>query len=112
MPRLNTAVPRYRRHRASGQAVVSLAGRDHYLGPYGTQVSKDQYDRLVCEWLARGRLPEVTHRVEPRVADLMAAYLAFAKGYYVKNGKLTNEVNMIKQMLEVLRPAYGRHGRT
>ena len=27
--------PKYRKHRASGQAIVTLAGIDHYLGPYG-----------------------------------------------------------------------------
>jgi integrase len=51
MPRLNGKVPTYRLHRASGQAIVTLNGRDHYLGPHGTQASRMQYDRLVCEWL-------------------------------------------------------------
>ena len=49
--------PKYRHHRASIQGIVTLNGRDHYLGPYGTQTSKAEYDRLVTEWLARGRLP-------------------------------------------------------
>jgi hypothetical protein len=30
--------PKYRKHKASGQAVVTLAGRDHYLGPRGTAI--------------------------------------------------------------------------
>ncbi len=55
MPRLTRRVPSYCRHRASGQAVVTLSGQDFYLGPYGTQVSKREYDRVVAEWLARGR---------------------------------------------------------
>jgi len=33
MPKLNRQVPRYRKHRATGQAVVTIASRDHYLGP-------------------------------------------------------------------------------
>ena len=32
--------PKYRKHRASGQAVVTLNGRDIYLGPHGTKASK------------------------------------------------------------------------
>ena len=28
-------VPSYRVHKASGQAVVTLGGKDHYLGKYG-----------------------------------------------------------------------------
>src|SRR3990167_6392065 len=31
MPRLTNATPKYRKHRASGQAVVTLNGKDHYL---------------------------------------------------------------------------------
>jgi len=32
MPRLMTdRIPKYRKHKASGQAVVTLDGKDHYL---------------------------------------------------------------------------------
>ncbi len=55
MPRLVDALPKYRRHKASGQAVVTLNGRDHYLGPHGTKASKAFYDRLIAEWLIQGR---------------------------------------------------------
>jgi hypothetical protein len=44
MPRLSKSLPSYRKHRASGQAVVNLNGRDYYLGPYGTKASKLEYD--------------------------------------------------------------------
>ena len=33
-------IPSYRRHRASGQAVVTLNGVDHYLGPWNTEASE------------------------------------------------------------------------
>lgn len=52
MPR---RIPSYRLHRPSGQAVVTLNGRDCYLGRHGTPESRLEYDRLVCEWLAVGR---------------------------------------------------------
>lgn len=45
-------VPGYRLHRPSGQAVVS--GTDIYLGPYGKQVSRNECDRVIAEWLANG----------------------------------------------------------
>ncbi len=54
MPR-TTKPPAYRLHKRSGQAVVTLSGRDHYLGPHRTKVSLAEYDRLVGEWLANGR---------------------------------------------------------
>lgn len=49
------SLPKYRKHRASGQAVVTLNGKDFYLGPHGTRASKAEYDRLLGEWLAAGR---------------------------------------------------------
>ena len=54
MPR-TTKPPAYRLYRRTGQAVVTLNGRDHYLGPHGTKTSRDAYDRFVGEWLANGR---------------------------------------------------------
>src|SRR5262245_24629374 len=54
-----TGIPSYRRHRASGQAVVTLNGVDHYLGPWNTAQSRAEYDRVTSEWLVRGRrLPD------------------------------------------------------
>jgi hypothetical protein len=49
MPRLVQALPKYRKHKASGQAVVTLNGVEHYLGPHGTKASKTRYDRLIAE---------------------------------------------------------------
>ena len=37
-------VPSYRLHKASGQAVVTLCGRDLYLGPHGSPESRSKYD--------------------------------------------------------------------
>ncbi len=55
MPRSTDFVPKYRRHKASGKAVVTIAGRDHYLGAWRSQASRHEYDRLVGEWLAKRR---------------------------------------------------------
>ncbi len=83
MPRLVQSVPKYQKHRASGQAVVAINCRDYYLGPHGTKASKLEYDRLISEWLSSGRSalfgaaqPELT------VVELVADYLRYAKGYY------------------------------
>ena len=51
MPRLKSALPKYRHHKASGRAVVTLNGDEIYLGPYGSSISRQQYDRLIGEWL-------------------------------------------------------------
>ncbi len=54
MPRLIHQNPTYRKHRATGQAVVTLDGRDFYLGPHGTKASRAEYDRLIGGALGRG----------------------------------------------------------
>ena len=54
MPRLVRKLPSYRLHKASGQAMVLLDGKAFYLGPYGTDVSRREYDRLVGDWLTLG----------------------------------------------------------
>ena len=42
---------------ASGQAVVRLNGTDFYLGLWNTPQSRAEYDRVINEWLVRGRRP-------------------------------------------------------
>ncbi|HMO86463.1 MAG TPA: site-specific integrase [Lacipirellulaceae bacterium] len=103
--------PKYRRHKAKGLAVVTLDGRDYYLGEYGSPASREKYRRLVATWeLAGGKAP-VPHG-ETTVAEVLAAYLRFARGYYVKNGRPTNEVPMLKRAMGVVRGLYSRERAT
>ena len=55
MPRLVHRVPKYSKHKGTGQAVVTIGGVDHYLGVYGSPSSRHEYDRLITEYLAAGR---------------------------------------------------------
>lgn len=108
MPKLSHAVPKYRKHRGSGQAVVTLSGRDHYLGPHGTKTSKGEYDRLVKEWLAGGRSMATT--ADPvTVAEVMAAFLKWGKTHYRdRDGKPTRTLDNFRDAFVVLRRLYGR----
>jgi len=47
-------LPNYRRHKKSGQTIVTLSGHDHYLGPWNSATSKPAYKRLTYEYLAAG----------------------------------------------------------
>lgn len=100
MPRLSgNKLPSYRRHRASGQAVVTLNGRDHYLGPFGSSASRKQYDRLLSEWIANGRgLPS---RPDTTIVELIAAYLRFAAGYYRESDECANVVLAVRPLKEL-----------
>ena len=44
MPKLKEGqVPTYRLHKRSGQAIVTLNGKDHYLGRFDSAASKAKY---------------------------------------------------------------------
>lgn len=98
--------PAYRLHRPSGQAVVTLSGRDRYLGPHDSPESRAEYDRLVAQWLAAGRRL-TTPESDLAINELLLAYLEFAEGYYVKRGEPTSEVTCLKYSIRPLRKLYG-----
>ncbi|MDB2525746.1 site-specific integrase, partial [Mariniblastus sp.] len=98
--------PKYRKHKASGQAIVSIDGKDFYLGPHGTHASRIEYDRRIGEWLANGRqLPSCSKSIT--IVELVAQKWKHAKGYYVKNGEPTDELPGLKIALQVLKNSYG-----
>jgi integrase len=107
MPRLSNSIPKYRKHRASGKAVVTLNGRDFYLGPHNTKASRLEYDRLTSEWLANDRGSLTGQDQDLTVTELLLRYWQHAKGYYRKNGKQTSEVAAIKSALKPVRELYG-----
>ena len=87
MPRRTKSVPLYRRHRASGQAIVTLSGRDFYLGPHGSLASRAEYDRLIAEWLANGRRLAGDNELNAGLSinRLILKYWRHVEQYYVKN---------------------------
>src|SRR3954447_1664314 len=103
MPNRSPRQPSYRLHRPTGQAVVTLGGRDIYLGRHGTPESRAEYDRRVGEWLAGGRRPVRPTDPDPAgdltVAELLLAYLEHADGYYVKAGRPTGESEHIRRAI-------------
>jgi hypothetical protein len=42
--------PAYRLHKARHCAVVTLNGKNHYLGPWQSPESHEKYARLIAEW--------------------------------------------------------------
>ena len=101
--------PKYRKHKASGQAVVTLSGTDIYLGPHGTKASRIEYDRIIGEWLANGRrLTVEAETVTLTIIELCAAYWKFCKTYYVKNGQPTDEQAGVKAAIRFIKANYGK----
>jgi integrase len=107
MPRLIREVPKYRKHKASGQAFVEINGRRHYLGLWQSKASRIEYDRHITEWLSSGRSP--TYGVPEHIVtitELVVAYLEYAKVYY-GDGPRGAYSNML-YALRPLRELYGR----
>jgi integrase len=103
----STRVPKYRRH-SSGQARVTLRGKDYLLGPFNSAASKEAYRRLIAEWAASQARFAVQAKAEPlSVSALILAYWTFAKGYYEFDGKRGDEA-CLRTALRLLRSLYGR----
>src|SRR5690348_9223465 len=106
MPRLTQAFPKYRLHRQSRQAIVTINGRDHLLGPHGTKASQTLYDRLIAEWLANGRQPVISADDGLTITELIARYWKFAKSHYVKDGEPTGELGALRAAFRPLKELY------
>ncbi len=111
MPKLTKKLPSYRQHKPTGQAVVTLDGRDHYLGKFGTPGSKIKYNRVVGEWsIVKAQEAVGTYDAQPggdlRVSELFLAFLDYAKKYYVKDGKQTGEVTNFIHAMRVVNRLY------
>lgn len=106
MPKLNSErLPKYRKHKASGQAIVTLGGHDHYLGPYGTAARKREYDRLTAEWLANGRVGPAEN--DTTIVELLAAFRRHALKHYRKDGRPTSQLHVIDYAIRPLKRLYG-----
>jgi integrase len=105
--------PSYRRHKQSGQAVVTLNDpmgrrRDVLLGPYGSPESKAEYARVIGEWqvshyaLPGPALPDIT------VNEVLLRFWGHVEEHYrLPDGTPTTEVENIRYALKPLRELYG-----
>jgi integrase len=100
-------IPKYRRH-SSGQARVTLDGKDHLLGPYNSPASKEAYRRLIAEWTSgQGQFAPKDAPEPLSVNELILAFWKFAKDYYGFDGKRGDEA-CLRDALKVVRSLYGR----
>ena len=73
------STPSIRRHKPSKQGVVTLNGRDHYLGHWPDGKKKpplnvqEAYDALISEWLANGR-QSISETPDLSVSELILAF--------------------------------------
>ena len=105
MPRLSRQLPAYRKHKATGQAVVSLGGKDHYLGKWKSAASKAEYNRVTREWVAGGQI-HVTNDLT--LVELLASFKRHARTYYVgPDGTVNKEYRNYVTLSKRLAKMYG-----
>jgi len=115
MSRHRKAVPTYRQHKQSGQAIVTLtdaAGRrrDVLLGKHNTLASRIEYARVISEWDAACRtLPTAgCGSGSLTINELILAYWSHVDRHYRRaDGTPTNEPNEIKYSLKPVKALYG-----
>jgi len=108
MPKLANRTPKYRRHKVTGRAVVTLDGRDYYLGKWNTAASRRAYDRLTSQWLSAGRVLVSMPSDILTVTEMLAAFWRHAKTYYVDpDGGASQERINFGTLIKRLRRAYG-----
>jgi hypothetical protein len=123
MPRKKADYPSLRRHKASGQGVVTLRGKGHFCGVWPGEVKeapagvRAEYDRAVAEWVARGRMaaprPARERLRAPQggpgeitIAELMALFTRHAEQHYRdQDGRPTGEQ---RDYVNTLRPRCSR----
>jgi hypothetical protein len=100
MARKNNAIPSYLLHQPTGQARVRIAGRDHYLGPFGSEESRIAYGKIVANLASglpidplvksnRGRTTTIEQDTGLTINELVLASLRYTDGHFVNNGKPT-----------------------
>ena len=98
-------IPKYSHHKAKNLARVRIDGKDIYLGKYDSPESHKRYREVIANWLA-GNLEKPAKGNATTVVELMAQYLKWASGYYVKHGKHTREFGNTKDALKIVRQSF------
>jgi integrase len=109
MPRRRgQSFPQMCHHKSSGRAFVVVTEADGkrrqvYLGPWGSEEAKREYDRVIARLAASpNRSPLIANRSTDDITlnELLVAYLRHAEGYYVDaTGQPTPTVDRIKVTL-------------
>src|SRR5262245_5499294 len=91
--------PKLTHHRARGQGVARLNGKDVYYGLYNTPECRARYLRAPAAWEAASRRPADIAAAERQaesnpatpvdltINELVVAYRTHGDSYYVKNGE-------------------------
>ena len=87
-----------------------ISGRFFYLGKYGSKASREEYERIIGEYLNNGKkLPPLRNRTEITIEELAVKFLEYTEGYYVQNGRVTETFGHCKLAIGPVVRHYGTH---
>ena len=94
-------LPGYLLHKRSGQVVVVIQGKTIYLGKYKSKASREEYERVIGEYIANGRKlpPTRGNGFGISIEELIIKFLDYAASYYQKNGRQTATISHCKLAL-------------
>ncbi len=106
---MTVRIPSYRLHKPSHRAVVTIDGRDYYLGPYGSAESRQKYGDLIARHAAGLSIdvPKAAPSDIVTVNDVVLIFMRHANTHYRKDGDLTDEYYCLKSAAEPLIELYG-----
>jgi integrase len=114
MPRLTRRLPSYRLHKPSGRAVVTLNGRDHYLGDFDTPESRAEYERVIAEFLANRQFSRAASVAtdagssDLTINEVIVAFWRHAERHYrTPSGKQSSELANFRDTFRPLKKLYG-----
>ena len=118
MARKPNLFPSYLLHQPTGQARVRIAGKDHYLGEFGSEASRIAYGQLVANLAGgvqidpfakskRGSATTIEPEAGLTIHELVLAFMRHADGHYVKDGKPTSEIHCLKAATRPLVEFFG-----
>lgn len=114
MPERPRRIPSYCRHKATGQAYVTISDREIYLGIYGSSESHEKYARLLAENFPNGNGNSHPPTLSPLCGEeitinelILRFWTEFVEDYHKKNGKPTERQWDVKRALRFLQQLYG-----
>jgi len=112
-------IPTYGLHKPTGQARCYVNGKTIYLGLYGSEESRIRFGEIVAKLVSGQTLDPIARKKVgsttcgesddpgPSVGELCLVFLRHAETHYVKNGKQTSEVHILKSIIRPLNELYG-----
>lgn len=117
MPRPRSTIPTYRKHSATGRAVVSFYRADGTRtevvlpGKFGSKESKAEYERLLSQLRANGGRMPTDHRQDLSIDEMVLKFMEHANAYYVDSVAKAPTTEVVS-FRDALRPICRLYGNT